>query len=356
VRLASAVPGASGAADSAAPPVHIEGLCKRFPLRRSWLETILFPLRTEYLEALRDVSLQVPRGELFGLLGPNGAGKTTLFKILSALILPDRGTARVCGYDVTRQVNAVRSRLRPVVPDERSLMWRISARENLRLYAELQGLRGSARDQRVQEALEIVELADTGTRMVAKFSSGMKQRLLIARALLADPDVLLLDEPTRSLDPISARRLRSFLREEVVRKQGRTVLIATHNAEEALELCDRVGVLHQGRLIRTGAPERLTAELQDHQYRFVVDCAGWRELARRGATPRGLELAHAGDPEDGWIPLTANLPAGTAQVAAVIRELVESGVAVGPVEPVRLSLAELIERIVAAEAVVASPR
>ena len=153
------------------------------------------------MTALDDVSLEIPQGEFLGLLGPNGAGKTTLFKMLATLILPDHGSATVEGYDVVSDPVSVRSVLTPVIADERSLNWRLTARENLDLYAVLYEVPRSERKRRVETVLANVGLEHVGEKMAGAFSSGMRQRLLIARALLARPKVLLLDEPTRSLDP-----------------------------------------------------------------------------------------------------------------------------------------------------------
>jgi ABC-2 type transport system ATP-binding protein len=192
-----------------------------------------------------------------------------------------------------------------------------------------------------------VELADAGEKMVGRFSSGMKQRLLIARALLARPRVLLLDEPTRSLDPISARRFRGFLREEISGRQGCTVLLATHNTEEALELCDRVGVLDHGELLAVGTAGELAAEIGEDRYRVwtrspahpAFDAVGARHLGR-GVAPR------EGGPTAGWTPVDLDIPGGAERAAEVLALLVDSGVSVSGFERVRLSLADLIERIV----------
>src|SRR5690606_12283158 len=192
--------------------------------RRTWRQMLRQPFgRSERATVVDNVSFEVQKGEFFGLLGANGAGKTTLFRILAARLLPDTGTATVAGTDVVKDPARTRALLTPVVTDERSLHWRLSARENLELFAALFGLRGAAADARIDQLLASVELDDAGDKMVGTFSSGMKQRLLIARALLGQPRVLLLDEPTRSLDPISARRFRRFLREEITGRQGCTV-------------------------------------------------------------------------------------------------------------------------------------
>ncbi|MEO7967052.1 MAG: ABC transporter ATP-binding protein, partial [Gemmatimonadaceae bacterium] len=200
--------------------VVASNLTKRFPARRGWMEAIFHPFTSTYVTSVQDVSFHVNRGEFFGLLGPNGAGKTTLLKMLATLITPDEGSAEVEGIDVEENPSATRRLVAPVIANERSLYWRLSARENLELFAHLWNVPREQLAARVDDVLRIVDLTSTGSKMVGQFSSGMMQRLLIARALLAEPRVLLLDEPTRSLDPISAREFRRFLREELaVRRQ-----------------------------------------------------------------------------------------------------------------------------------------
>jgi ABC-2 type transport system ATP-binding protein len=332
----------------AAPPsvVRIEGLRKRFPVRRGWVETVTRPLRREFVPVLQDVSFEVREGEFFGLLGPNGAGKTTLFKTLSGMVLPDSGGAEVAGFDVVRELDRVHEVLTPASNEERSLFWRLSAWENLRAYAALHGLRGDELRSRIGQVLETVGLSDTGTKMVGQFSSGMKQRLLIARALLTRPRVLLLDEPTRSLDPVSARQFRAFLRDEVVGGHGCTVLLATHSAEEALELCDRIGVLHLGRMLRIGSPGELMRELGDHRYRLWVREEDWVALVAI-ADSAGLAVpVRAIADEAGWAIGELRVPGGLDGASAVLSEAAAAGVRIGRFEPLRLSLAELIESVV----------
>ena len=326
--------------------VKLDGITKRFPTRRGWVETARRPFHREYATAVRNVSCAVREGEFFGLLGPNGAGKTTLFKILATLVLPDEGTASVAGHDIVRESGAVRRALTPVIADERSLYWRLSATENLRLYAALHGLREPEESRRVADVLTVVGLDDTGDKMVAKFSSGMRQRLLIARALLARPRILLLDEPTRSLDPVSARTFRQFLREEISGRQGCTVLLATHNAEEALELCDRVAIMDKGRLLAVGTTEALSAEVGQEWYRVWTSAAphgAWDSLVRQGVV-RQMHSPEAAD--DGWVRVEAEIPGGPASTARVIDTLASAGVAVARLERVTLSLADLIDRVV----------
>lgn len=335
-----------GRSSESAPAVVLDGLTKSFPTRRGWLETIRHPRSTQYQTVLRGVSCTVREGEFFGLLGPNGAGKTTLFKILATLVLPDEGSATISGLDVVQDSRAVRRVLSPVIADERSLYWRLTSRENLELYGALQGLTRAAARARAGELLEIVGLDDTGEKLVGSFSSGMKQRLLIARALIAQPRVLLLDEPTRSLDPLSARRFRAFLREEITGRQGCTVLLATHNAEEALELCDRVAVLNRGRLLAAGTTQSLASELGDDRYRLWTTDPGHPGIA--SLWERGVvgEISTRALDENGWTVLEMDVPGGLERAAQVVAFLTEQGVTIARFEHVELTLADLIERVV----------
>ncbi|HEY9427936.1 MAG TPA: ABC transporter ATP-binding protein [Gemmatimonadaceae bacterium] len=335
-----------GSPSEPAPAVVLDGLTKSFPARRGWLETIRHPLSTQYQQVLRGVSCTVREGEFFGLLGPNGAGKTTLFKILATLVLPDSGSATIAGFDVVQNAREVRRVLSPVIADERSLYWRLSSRENLELYGALQGLDRSASRRRAGELLEVVGLDDTGEKMVGSFSSGMKQRLLIARALIAYPRVLLLDEPTRSLDPVSARRFRAFLQEEIVGRQKCTVLLATHNAEEALELCDRVAVLNRGQLLAAGTAQSIASEMGNDRYRLWTSDPGHpgiAALAERGVV-EGITTREGDD--SGWTVLEMDLPGGLERAAQVVAFLTEQGVPIARFEYAELSLADLIERVV----------
>jgi ABC-2 type transport system ATP-binding protein len=202
---------------------------------------------------------------------------------------------------------------------------------------------------RARELLALVGLDATAAQLVGTFSSGMKQRLLVARALLARPRVLLLDEPTRSLDPISARALRSFLRDELVGNQGCTVLLATHSADEAFDLCDRVAVLDRGRLLATGPVERLAREVGDGRYRAWTRDAqhpAWQALGDRGVVAHVTEAVQ----DDEWTRIDVDVPGGMDQAAHVVDLLTCAGVRVARFERAPLTLAELLDRIVARRA------
>jgi ABC-2 type transport system ATP-binding protein len=347
--IAGAAPVSAGlpmAGAGSADLVRIEGLTKRFPLRRGWAETLKRPLRQEHVQVLRGVSLQVRKGEFFGLLGPNGAGKTTLFKILATLVLPDSGSVQVSGIDVLTDPAAVRALLTPVIADERSLAWRLSGVQNLNLFAALYGVGKDEVERTAERLLAAVGLDHAGTRMVGTYSSGMKQRLLIARALLSRPSVLLLDEPTRSLDPVSARDFRKFLREEIVGRQGCTVLLATHDADEAFELCDRLAVLDRGAVVARGTAAELGRLAGENRYRLLVPSAQVA-TTREAIVTAGLgEFAMLPSDEEGWDVLEGPIPGGAPACAELTRGLNAVGLLVGELARVPLSLATMIERLV----------
>jgi ABC-2 type transport system ATP-binding protein len=202
------------------------------------------------LRAVDDVSFSVAEGEILGLLGHNGAGKTTTIRMLTGRARPTSGRALIAGHDVVRE----RERVKPLINlvfEEQNLYERQTGRENLQLFAKLYG----APPARVAELLERVGLTDAASRKVRTYSSGMKQRLLIARALVNDPQVLFLDEPTKGLDPSSAREVRSIIRDHA--RGGATIFLTTHYMEEADELCDRVAFLAAGAIVALDTPREL---------------------------------------------------------------------------------------------------
>jgi ABC-2 type transport system ATP-binding protein len=332
-----------------APAVAIRELSKRFAARAGLADLLRFRPRT-FTTVVDRVTFDVSPGEIFGVLGPNGAGKTTLFKMLSTLVVPDAGTATVRGKDVRTEPAAVRRELAAVSSDERSLNWRLSARENLALFAALHRVPAAKTGESVSRALETVGLPSASRKLVGEFSSGMRQRLLIARALLARPGVLLLDEPTRALDPISAQAFRTFLREELVRRHACTIVLATHNADEALCFCDRVLVLNRGRVLAVGTARDLATRFGEERYRILTtepDHEGFTRLENLGTIRR---LPTRAPTIDGWQMVECAIPGGPANSASVLRALVESGASVSRLERVEPSLADLIGRIITTSA------
>jgi ABC-2 type transport system ATP-binding protein len=246
---------------SAAPAVVVEGLGKIFRPPAGLGSMLRGRFFGAPLHALVDVSLTVATGEIACVMGPNGAGKSTLVRILGGLLLPSSGRARVAGIDVVAGDWAFRRRVAFVVGDERSFHYRVSGRGNLHYFAALHGLTGAAARRRASELLERVGLGGAADRRYREYSRGMRQRLALARGLLGDPQVLLLDEPTLGLDPRGARDLRAFLRDDVIRKSGRTAIVCSNDPTEARALADRVLFLDGGRLRGEAPPERIEAEL-----------------------------------------------------------------------------------------------
>ncbi len=232
--------------------IEIVNLVKCFRKSRRPLHRSPDPIR-----AVDNVSLHIGNGELFGLLGPNGAGKTTLVKCLSTLLLPDAGKVTVLGYDVKNDPIAVRRSMGVMTGGERALYWKLSARDNLRYFGALYGLWGRKLEQRIDGLLEIMGLRDRENDRVERYSSGMRQKVSLARALLHDPQVLLLDEPTLGLDPQFARFIREFVHEDLNREHGKTILLTTHYMDEADQLCDRVAFMNRGKIATVESPSRL---------------------------------------------------------------------------------------------------
>jgi len=225
-----------------APAIETRGVTRLFESRKGFLFREV--TRTE---ALKGVDLTVQPEAIFGLLGPNGAGKTTLVKILSTLLLPSGGSARVLGHDVVEDSAWLRPRIGLVLGGERGLYNRINARDNLRYFADLYGLPGAEREKRIDEVLERVGLTWAADRRVEEYSRGMKQKLHIARGILHRPQVLFLDEPTIGLDPKSARETRKLVRSLV--SDGVTIFLTTHYMFEAEELCPEIAVMSKGRIV-----------------------------------------------------------------------------------------------------------
>jgi ABC-2 type transport system ATP-binding protein len=230
-------------------------------------------------EALAGVDLEVRQGEIFGLLGPNGGGKTTLFKILSTLLVPSAGAARVCGVDASLDPHGVRRAI-CVVFQAPSLDGRLSVLENLRHQGHLYGLKGQELRGRIEDALRQLGMSERAGDRVDRLSGGQQRRVEIAKALLHRPQVLLLDEPTTGLDPGVRLEIWDLL-SELRRKEGLTILISTHLLEEA-ERCDRVAILHHGRVVAVGAPAELRGSIgADVLHLRAPDLEGLREELRR---------------------------------------------------------------------------
>ncbi len=209
--------------------------------------------------ALENLSLQVAKGELFGLLGPNGAGKTTTINILCGLIKPTSGTARIHGHDVQKDTQKVKE-LIGVCIQETAIYPYLTGKENLELFGKLYGLNKKTIKERSTMLLNKMGLTEDAKRLASKYSGGMKRRLSLALALIHDPQIAFLDEPTVALDPQSRRAVWDFIKEQ--KTKGKTIVLTTHYMEEAEELCDRIGIIDHGKLIALGTPKELIAKNQ----------------------------------------------------------------------------------------------
>ncbi len=248
------------------PAVEIQNLVKEFrPAGRK-----------EPLRAVDDVSLTIGAGEVYGLIGPNGSGKSTTMKALLGLVQPDSGTCRIFGNDSLR----VDSRQQVgFLPENPYFYKHLSGAETLRFYGKLCGLRGAALEGRVKELLELVNLTEAGNRRLGGYSKGMLQRIGLAQALVQDPRLVILDEPTAGVDPIGSRQIRDLIFD--LKRRGITVFLCSHLLEQVQEVCDRVGIIHHGRMVKEGPLDELLA---------VGDQT---EILLRDASPELLEKIHA---------------------------------------------------------------
>jgi ABC-2 type transport system ATP-binding protein len=273
--------------------IQLDRVTMFYPLPRRYRDVLLRPLQSKRHTALSDVSLIVPRGASLAVLGSNGAGKTTLLKLMAGLLYPASGRVRVDGGDTTADNLAVRRTVSFVINEERSFYWRLTGRQNLRFFGTLDEVAPRLLDDRIARLLDLVGLASAADRQVGGYSSGMRQRLALARGLLTEPEVLILDEPTRAVDPISARQLRDLLLPTLHREHDKTLVIATHQLEEAEQLCDHVCVLHRGELLScepTAAALSRSGDLSRHLQATLAGAPLWHhrsspELSASRTTP-----------------------------------------------------------------------
>jgi ABC-2 type transport system ATP-binding protein len=276
------------------------------------------------LLALQDVNLEVRQGELFGLLGPNGAGKTTLIKILTTLLAPTSGWARVAGFDVVKEADKVRPRINMVSGGESSGYGLLTVRENLWMFSQFYGIPSAVANQRIRQLLEIVGLADRINTKSSDLSTGLRQKMNIVRGFLTDPDVLFLDEPTLGLDVGASREVRRFIRRWVDENPTRTILLTTHYMVEADELCDRVAIINKGRVLACDTPATLKRRLQGEAiFRMEVSPLNGLGVERFEALPGVRKVVHR--PQDGFAVLEFIL-AEDAVLGSVVNTLTAGNV------------------------------
>jgi ABC-2 type transport system ATP-binding protein len=295
------------------PAIEVNELCRTYRSRKG----VIRRRRTE-VHALGGISFEVERGELFGLLGPNGAGKTTTIKILTTLLLPSSGTARVLGFDPAHQAGEVRRRIGHVFGGDRGLYDRLSALDNLKYFADLYRVPVREKRRRIAEMLELVGLQGRERERVETYSRGMRQRLHIARGLLHDPEILFLDEPTIGLDPVGAREVRETI--GGLREQGKTILLTTHYMYEADELCQRIAVMAGGVFVAAGTPAELKARVVDRTV-IEIETFGLAAPVLEGLRAIPGVASVASETRDQAEVLLVQSQVGAGLVQALLREL-----------------------------------
>src|SRR5256885_1902047 len=316
---------------TAVPAVETKDLVKVFERGRRtiWQRLRREPDKRDRFRAVDGIDLVVERGEIFGLLGPNGAGKTTTMKMLATLLIPTSGTIRVLGIDPLARPREIRARLGAMLSGERSLYWKLTGRENLEYFAALYHVPPRETKTRIANVLAAVKLADRAEDYVERYSTGMRQRLALARALLPDPPLVVLDEPTVGLDPQSSRDLRDRVRE--LKAQGRTVLLTTHYMEEADQLCDRVAIIDHGRIVALDSPAALKRRIRAEEVVSLeigmtgADAPLLARLADRAVLARS-------DRHNGTLAVTAHRPPARDFVPAAFDAARSDGATIQHVE------------------------
>lgn len=281
--------------------------------------------------AVDDVNLRVSAGEVLALLGPNGAGKTTTVRMLTSILMPTRGTARVAGYDVVRDAAAVRASV-GVLTENHGLYNRMPAEEYLNFFGEVYGIEVEERGRRIDRLLEHFGLGDDRRRKIGEYSKGMRQKLALARALLHRPPVLLLDEPTSAMDPESARLVRDAIQE--LRSSERAIIICTHNLAEAEQLSDRIAIIRKGRIIANGTTRQLQEQFlgpPEYEARTLQPVNG-----RPFELPEGVRITSKGE---NWFRFSSEN--GEMDNPATLQKLLAQGVQIAGLREVSRSLEEV---------------
>ncbi|HJP95314.1 MAG TPA: ABC transporter ATP-binding protein [Pyrinomonadaceae bacterium] len=303
--------------------ISIQNLSKTYPVPFKRLREFFRRPAKDPVEALRNVSFEVQTGEIFGLIGRNGAGKTTLTKIVATLVQPTIGTVSVRGHNSVKHDEQVRREIGLATAEERSFYWRLTAEQNLLFFARLHGIADRVAKERIKELFGNLELDEVARRRFGELSTGNKQRLAVARALLASPPVLLLDEPTRSLDPLAAERMRHMIRSLAQQDPPVTILFTSHNLAEVETLCARVAIISRGTIRAIDTPRNLRA------------------------LTSGTEMVHITTLDGEKISFTRQH--GDDRLDETIRELQSTGKRIIDIEAERGTLLDVLERYEASD-------
>ncbi|MHC1582035.1 MAG: ATP-binding cassette domain-containing protein [Candidatus Syntropharchaeia archaeon] len=273
------------------------------------------------LRAVDGIDLEIERGELFGLLGPNGAGKTTLIKMLSTLLRPTSGSARVWGYDVSKEQNEVRMCIGIVFQDP-SVDNKLTGRENLDFHARMYGMKKELREERIREVLSLVELEDRADVLLENYSGGMQRRLEIARGLMHRPKVLFLDEPTLGLDAQTRRRIWEYIKK--MNEEGVTIVLTTHYMEEADYLCDRVAIMDRGRIVALDTTENLKNSIGSDIISIEISDRDVSEILSEWEWVKGMNRTNG--------RIEISVENGSERIPEVILSLSRAGITIKSIE------------------------
>jgi ABC-2 type transport system ATP-binding protein len=325
---------------TAVPAVETRDLVKVFERgrRTMWQRLRGEPDKRDRFRAVDRIDLVVEPGEIFGLLGPNGAGKTTTMKMLATLLIPTSGTIRVLGIDPLARPREVRARLGAMLSGERSLYWKLTARENLEYFAALYHVPPRETKARIANVLAAAKLTDRADDYVERYSTGMRQRLALARALLPDPPLVVLDEPTVGLDPQASRDLRDRVRE--LKAQGRTVLLTTHYMEEADQLCDRVAIIDHGRIVALDTPAALKRTIRAEEVVHLEIGVDGDDSAVIDRLGRSATVARS-ERSNGTLNVTAHCASARDFVPAAFDAARSTGTTIRHVEVVPVTLEDV---------------
>ena len=321
--------------------ISIDRISKIFPVPLARLKQFLRRPVKPPVEALSEVTLDVQAGEIFSLIGRNGAGKTTLTKIIATLVQPTSGTVTVNGFDSVRDDEKVRAQVGLATAEERSFYWRLTVEQNLMFFARLYGLSDTLARRRIIELVKQFELKELVARRFGELSTGNKQRMAFARAMLSKPPVLLLDEPTRSLDPLAAARMRALINRLAGGDPPVTILLTSHNLTEVEELCARIAIISRGRIRALGTPGTLRAEHhQSERVQLTV-----RGISRERVTQTLADLSNELEIEEQGATLVVSFTreTGDDRLDAVVRAVHENDGSVLSFETQRATLLEVLE-------------
>ncbi len=313
--------------------IHIETLSKTYTSKE---RTKIFRSKKKAVEALKRINLDIYEGEIFGLLGPNGAGKTTLIKCLTTLLLPTEGTAIINGYDLLHDDKMIRTSIGCMLMGERGLYWKLTGRENLDFFGSLYYVPQDERTQKIEELISLLNLSDYIDRTVETYSSGQKMKLAFAKSLINEAPILVLDEPTVTMDVHSARELRQIVKD--LNEKGHTIVYTTHLMQEAEELCDRVAIIDKGEVIALGTPDKLKARIKQESVTKVEGIIP-EEAVKKVRLLQGVkEVAVTGNGNTKMVVVSEN---SRVVLPQMIRTLFDTGCTIEYISPEDITLEDV---------------